>query len=291
MSININSRYVIQNKIGSGGMGVVFRAIDRLTRETVALKQVKLSGNLTIKNSLAPSASEDDLRLALAREFQLLAGLRHPHIISVLDYGFDDERQPFFTMAFLPKAQNILEAGQDAPFARKIELIQQLLQALAYLHRRGILHHDLKPDNVIMSDGNVRLLDFGLSSSDQVEGSKSAGTPLYMAPELFEGHEYSRMADLYAVGVLLYQMLTGEHPFAPIDYTFLDRLLNEAPDLGRVDASMRPFLAQLLAKTANERFATAPDALLALADVLGAIRPIRNGCYPRKLSASRRLCR
>ncbi|MEM7531932.1 MAG: tetratricopeptide repeat protein [Chloroflexota bacterium] len=273
MTVRINSRYVIQNKIGSGGMGVVFRATDRLTRETVALKQVKLSSNLNIKHSLTTGASQDDLRLALAHEFQLLAGLRHPHIISVLDYGFDEERQPFFTMTYLPEAQSILDAAQNESFARKIELIQQLLQALAYLHRRGILHHDLKPDNVIMGDGDLRLLDFGLSSSEQIVGRSSVGTPLYMAPELLEGQEYTRMADLYSVGVLLYQMLTGEHPFAPLDFTFLDRLLDETPDFRRVDSSVRPFLERLLAKIPDERFLTAPDALHALAEALAQPAP------------------
>ncbi|MCA9920170.1 MAG: protein kinase, partial [Anaerolineales bacterium] len=146
----INGRYQCHSKIGEGGMGVVYRATDRLTGETVALKQVHLSDKLQISDSLAPNATEDDLRLALAHEFQILAGLRHPHIISVLDYGFDGAKRPYFTMTYLPNAQTILEAAQDTSFERKIELIQQLLQALAYLHRRNVLHRDLKPDNVLV---------------------------------------------------------------------------------------------------------------------------------------------
>ncbi|MFZ1396572.1 MAG: BREX system ATP-binding domain-containing protein, partial [Candidatus Promineifilaceae bacterium] len=144
----INGRYHLQTKLGEGGMGTVYRATDRLTGDTVALKQVYLSDKLQLSDSLAPGASEDELRLALAHEFQILAGLRHPHIISVLDYGFDGKKRPFFTMTYLPESENILDAAKDAPFERKIELIQQLLQALAYLHRRGVLHRDLKPDNV-----------------------------------------------------------------------------------------------------------------------------------------------
>lgn len=268
MSTTINGRYQLQQKIGQGGMGVVYRATDRLTGETVALKQIKLSNNLHINDSLASGASEDNLRLAIAHEFQILAGLRHPHIISVLDYGFDEERQPFFTMTYLPESQNILEAAQDTPLERKIELIQQLLQALAYLHRRGVLHRDLKPDNVLVTDGTVRVLDFGLSSSDKMTGGDSVGTPLYMAPELFEGETYGQAADLYAVGVMLYQMLTNEHPIAPFDHGFLDRVLNEAPDFEKVDAQIRPFLTRLLAKTAAERFATTTAAIHVLAEAL-----------------------
>ena len=248
-------------------MGVVYRATDRLTGETVALKQVHLSDKLQISDSLAPNATEDDLRLSLAHEFQILAGLRHPHIISVLDYGFDGAKRPYFTMTYLPNAQTILEAAQDTSFERKIELIQQLLQALAYLHRRNVLHRDLKPDNVLVCQGVVRVLDFGLSVSDTMS-SDSVGTPLYMAPELFNGEIYSRQADLYAVGVLLYQLLTGKHPFEPFDFGFLERVLEAEPDWMVVDERLRPFLRQLLTKTAEDRLVTARETLLFLADTL-----------------------
>ncbi|MEZ4591176.1 MAG: tetratricopeptide repeat protein [Chloroflexota bacterium] len=214
----------------------------------------------------------DDARLALAREFQILAGLRHPHIISVLDYGFDEAKRPFFTMTYLPESQTILDAAKDAPFERKIELIQQLLQALAYLHRRGVLHRDLKPDNVLVVGGSVRLLDFGLSANEKL-GNDSVGTPLYMAPELFDGQKYDRAADLYATGVILYQLLTGKHPFEPFDYGFLERVLEAEPNWEGVDERVRPFLAQLLAKTAEERFTTAPEALHALAAALNQLPP------------------
>ncbi|MEM7538278.1 MAG: BREX system ATP-binding domain-containing protein [Chloroflexota bacterium] len=262
----IHNRYHLHEKLGQGGMGAVYRATDRLSGDIVALKRVlKLPAH---KQRGTSPQSTDELLLALAHEFQTLAGLRHPHIISVLDYGFDEARQPFFTMTYLPESQNILDSAQNMPFERSIELIQQLLQALAYLHRRGVLHRDLKPDNVLVSDGAVRVLDFGLSVSDQTRGSDSAGTPVYMAPELFDGQAHSRVADLYAVGVLFYQMLTDEHPFAPFDYAFLDRVLDAEPDWTGVDVRVQPILARLLAKTAAERFASATDVMTALAEAL-----------------------
>ncbi|MEZ4591186.1 MAG: AAA family ATPase [Chloroflexota bacterium] len=265
-------RYQLQEKIGVGGMGVVYRATDRLTGETVALKQVHLPEKLQTSDSLVPHATEDDLRLALAREFQILAGLRHPHIISVLDYGFDEAKRPFFTMTYLPQSQTILDAAKEAPFERKIELIQQLLQALVYLHRRGVLHRDLKPDNVLVVNGGVRLLDFGLSANELL-GDEPIGTPLYLAPEIFLSEPHTPAAELFATGIIFYQMCTGVHPFAPFDYRFLERVLEDAPDLTRVDRRLRPFLTQLLAKLPNERFATASDALLALAKQLNQPRP------------------
>ena len=263
----INGRYVLKDKLGEGGMGRVYLATDRLTGDIVALKQVHLADKQEVSDSFSPGAAEDELRLALAHEFQILAGLRHPHIISVLDYGFDGENRPFFTMTYLPESQNILEAAQDRSFEQKIGLVQQLLQGLAYLHRRAVLHRDLKPDNVLVTDGHVRVLDFGLSTSEKM-GSDSVGTPLYMAPELFEEHDYSQAADLYAVGVILYQLLTGQHPFEPFDFSFLDRVLESEPDVEIVDERIRPFLTQLLAKTAAKRFANANDALIQLAESL-----------------------
>ena len=111
MSTTINGRYQLHEKLGQGGMGIVYRATDRLTHEIVALKQIFLPYTQKLLTSIAPSQTDSALRLALAHEFQTLASLRHPHIISVLDYGFDEEQQPFFTMSYLPQAQTILEAG------------------------------------------------------------------------------------------------------------------------------------------------------------------------------------
>lgn len=261
----VNGRYQLQEKLGEGGMGVVYRAIDRLTNDVVALKQVHFSANLQIHDTLAAGATDEELRLALAHEFQIMAGLRHPHIISVLDYGFDREKRPYFTMTFLPQSQNILDATKTYSLDQKIELIQQLLQALAYLHHRDILHRDLKPDNVSVTDGVLRVLDFGLSASKNVSG-KLTGTPLYLAPEIFEGEPFSAAADLYAAGVIFYQLCTGRHPFAPLDYKFVDRVLDEAVDMSGVDERLRPFFIKLLAKTEAERFTSARSALIALAE-------------------------
>ncbi|MEM7531570.1 MAG: BREX system ATP-binding domain-containing protein [Chloroflexota bacterium] len=288
-AITSNRRYRLNKQLGQGGMGVVYQATDRLTSDTVALKQVRKLSQQTV----APNMSKDNLYLALAHEFQIMAGLRHPHIISVLDYGFDviseDDTgnntgndtehniennteattQPFYTMTYLPDAQTILDAAQDQPFAYRLDLIQQLLQALAYLHRRGVLHRDLKPANVLVHQQTVRLLDFGLAVTvEEANVFSSAGTPLYMAPELFDGEPYSPQADLFVVGVLATQMLTGEHPFAPLDFAFLDRVLNADPNLGTMDERLHPLVHQLLAKTPERRFGSANDVLLALSKAL-----------------------
>ncbi|MEM7800888.1 MAG: AAA family ATPase [Chloroflexota bacterium] len=267
-----HNRYILHDKIGKGGMGVVYRATDRLSGEMVALKQVTLFRDQQ-EQSENSSISFKDMRLALTHEFHTLATLRHPHIISVLDYGFDAETQPFFTMNYLPEAETILEAGRGKSIDEIVKLIRDLLQALAYVHRRGVLHRDIKPDNVLVSGGDLRVLDFGLSIDDSRNGLSQAGTPLYMAPELIEAPYYSKQTDLYAVGVLFYQLLTEKHPFEPFDHTFLDRLLDTEPDFTLVDERLRPIFSQLLAKQPEGRFKTAERALVALASAMGQPKP------------------
>ena len=268
MSEIINGRYLLQNEIGAGGMGSVYRAYDRLSGQTVALKQVRLNQELQLGASISPYDTREALRLILAKEFQILAGLRHPNIIPVLDYGFDSERQPFYTMNLLEESQTILEAGAALDVEGKIGLIEQLLQGLAYLHRRGILHRDIKPENVLVTGGMVKLLDFGLSHAADEEGGLG-GSPLYIAPEVFEGEDAATHSDLYAVGILLYQLLTGQHPFGQFDTDFYRRLLTLEPDLSLVDDRFSLLLERLLVKRPTGRPETAHDALRLLNEAWG----------------------
>ena len=130
----IGKRYILHDQLGEGGMGVVYRATDRLTGRDVALKRVTTP---TEELMFQSRADTEDLNLALAKEFKVLATLRHPNIISVLDYGFDEQRCPFFTMALLENARTIVEAGQGQDVATQVDLLVQTLQALAYL---GMVH-------------------------------------------------------------------------------------------------------------------------------------------------------
>lgn len=211
----VAGRYQLQATLGKGGMGVVFAALDRLTNERVALKRVIAPTNDLWFNS-RPEANAD-LRIALAHEFRTLAALRHPHIITVLDYGFNTAGQPFFTMPLVNRGQDILTAADELPLHGKVAFLLQMLQALAYLHRRGIIHRDLKPGNVLVDgQGQVRVLDFGLAamSTSSLNEQGVGGTFSYLAPEIVQGNAASKMSDIYAAGVLAYEVLTGEHPFA-----------------------------------------------------------------------------
>ena len=240
----ISDRYQLQDQLGAGAMGTVYRAKDRLTGNTVALKRVALPGD---KLDFALRVSQDtDYRLALAHEFKTLALLRHPNIIHVSDYGFDAQNRPYFTMDLLEGAKTILDAGREQPFAAQLDLIGQVLQALAYLHERGILHRDLKPDNVLVTpQGQVKLLDFGLADG-LPHASGAVGTLVYMAPEVLRNQPLSQASDLYAVGVMVYQLVVGQHPFSLHDPVRLTRdILHHIPDLSAID---NPHFAQILAK-------------------------------------------
>lgn len=263
-------RYRLLGRLGVGSMGVVHRALDRLTGQVVALKRVRLPPDFSAE------AAEAEL-LGLAREFATLAGLRHPHIISVLDYGFDAERAPFFTMELLDGARPILDAGRALPLAERATLLVQALEALAYLHRRGILHHDLKPENVLVAGGRVRLLDFGLAVlSNQQRDDDAFGTLQYLAPEVLDGRPYGEAADLYSLGVIAYELLLGCHPFSAASAgAFVDLVFNHAPDLGAL--AERPALAallgRLLAKAPEERPASARAAVSTLCAAISLADP------------------
>ena len=270
----INGRYALDNKLGQGGMGIVHRATDRLTGETVALKQVFMPVQHLLFASRPASQSNQELRLALAHEFQMLASMRHPNIISVLDYGFDENEQPFFTMSYLENAQTILVAGHGRSLSEKTDLILQTLEALAYLHRRGILHRDIKPDNVLVVGDTVRVLDFGLAAAKE-QATESVGSWFYMAPELLQGEAATEASDLYSAGVLAYQLFAHDHPFDIHAADVIGEILEGEPDWGKlqVGEALTAVVAKLLAKNPHQRYQSAAEAIAAFSKATNQSSP------------------
>lgn len=274
-SVTIGNRYILKERLGTGGMGEVFRAFDRLTSTDVALKRMLLK-----RADLALSEHDTlSYRLAMAQEFKTLSTLRHPHIISVKDYGFDSlssdnssQRHPFFTMDLLEHTQTLIEAGRGRTLTRRVELLIQLLQALSYLHRRGIIHRDLKPDNVLVHNTQVKVLDFGLALAQQAEPAEPGsmnetvvGTLSYMAPEVLQGQAPGEAADLYAVGVMAYELFTGKHPFDTENLNALIfSILTQPPDLTGVDSRLRDVVERLMAKNPVQRYPNAHAVIVAL---------------------------
>ncbi|HKZ55446.1 MAG TPA: AAA family ATPase [Anaerolineales bacterium] len=268
----IARRYQLLNQLGAGGMGELYRALDRLTGRTVALKR--------IAKDLTPSSSDwgdrTMLRLALAQEFRTLASLRHPNVISVLDYGFDESSQPFFTMELQEDAQTILQAAQGQTLDVQVSLLLQLLQGLAYVHRRGIIHRDLKPANVLVRDGQVKVVDFGVSVRRDHRGDTTAGTLAYMAPELLRGEDADVPSDLYAVGVIAFELFAGRRPYlSDTPGKLAYAMLHDAPDFSvlKVPVPLVEALRRLLAQRAQDRYPGAEAAIAGLCHAAGLPQP------------------
>lgn len=265
--IAITPRYEIRGAIGIGGMGTVYHAYDRLHGRDIALKHVTVSHKRLSFSNLGSHSGSTDIRLALAEEFRTLASLRHPHIISVLDYGFDEQQQPFFTMNLLRNSVNLIEAGRHLRLKQRYELLRQTMQALIYLHRRDIIHRDLKPENIhVTTDGQVRVLDFGLALARERRDSGIAGTLAYMAPELMFGQGASKLSDLYALGVLACELFTGMHPYAVGGTNQLvDHLCGGVLDLSDIDLhpDIVAVLERLMQRDPELRYQSVREAMQA----------------------------
>lgn len=259
----IGGRYELLSRLGSGGMGEVFRSRDRLTEEIVALKRALrepaaseqttaadsafMQGTETehltmarvVSTSAAGTSKADIARLALASEFRVLSSLRHPNIVSVLDYGFQANGSPFFTMRWLPNPVTIVQAARGASLDEQLDLLFQMLYALSYLHRHGIIHRDLKPSNVLVMNRHVTVLDFGASGLPEFT---LAGTVGFLAPEVANGARPTPASDFYAVGVIAYEMLTGE-PIYRADRPGASAQLERLDALGAIGMLVKTLLA------------------------------------------------
>ncbi|MBX3084466.1 MAG: protein kinase [Anaerolineae bacterium] len=274
----IGYRYEILGQIGRGAMGAVYRVKDRTTGKTIALKRV--TGRT---GELVQFPTAFDFRLSLAHEFRTLASLRHPNIVNVYEYGFDVDELPYFTMELLADAQPLRNFIHESVETR-VDLLVQILQALTYLHRHGIIHRDLKPGNVLVDQhGRVKLLDFGVATKRQ-EATIAAGTLAYVAPEILQGAMASEAADLYAVGVLAYELLAGTHPY---DVSNMDTLRREVLEK-KVDTShlqvddeeqarrLGSIIGRLLNKLPDNRYPTAWRVIRALCEAIGKPIPIES---------------
>jgi serine/threonine protein kinase len=255
----VAGRYELLSLVGRGGMGEVYRALDHFTGDTIALKTLAQS---TTPNSSADHSPSSDPRLALAREFRTLARLRHPHIISVLDYGFTRQKIPFFTMELVENASSVTDYSRHGDMQLRARLLLEMFQALMYLHHRGVLHRDLKPANLLVTpEGKLKVTDFGLSKDregkqrgkgGELEGD-IIGTIGYMAPELFQGRASSIRTDLYAAGLVAYEVLTGAHPLDPGDILAM-MCVQTTIDFSMLPLALRVIVARLTDPRPDNRY-------------------------------------
>ena len=224
----LGERFEILSELGAGGMGVVYKAHDRTLNELVALKMLK-------------GAMWGDEQLErLKEELRLARKISHPNILRTFDFG-DASGHPFISMEYVRgiTLKQLLERSGRLPLSAGLRTARQLCRGLMAAHNEGILHRDIKPENLIIEpNGNVKLMDFGIARpvqpgnrASQTEPGALVGTPFYLAPEQVEGEEPDQRADLYACGVVLYEIFTGQLPFSIKGNIFdiIARKLNEDP--------------------------------------------------------------
>ncbi len=267
------SRYRLGAALGRGGMGVVYRAHDTLLDRDVAVKM------------LSPGMLGTEGRARLLREAQSVAKLSHSNIIAVYDAGETDPTpasgaggSPFIVMELIEGES--LSRHRPASLAEILRIARQMCAALEHAHAQGIIHRDLKPENVLIApDGSAKLMDFGLAHSAvaprlTAEGT-IVGTPFYLAPEIVLGLDIDGRADLYALGVMLYELTAGRLPFAGEDLVAVISQHLHAPVVApsahnaEIPPALDALIVRLLSKEPKDRPASAAEVLQALDDLIG----------------------
>jgi serine/threonine protein kinase len=230
----IDDRYEIIDALGAGGMGQVYRA-----------RRIRLGDEVAIKVTQAAHSTPADARERFLRESRACAQLRHPNIVGILDFDFDASNQPFMVMELLSGPSLREEIELEAPMspARVAEILAPVAAALQLAHDRGITHRDLKPANIVVhrydsGERVYKVIDFGLAAMKAAAGDETRltdpglflGTLAYAAPEQVRGEAVTPATDIYALGGIAYEMLTGARPFdASNRVTLINQLLTEAP--------------------------------------------------------------
>src|SRR5476649_777195 len=252
-------KYRIVEKIGRGGMGIVYRGVDETLDRQVAIK------------GISPELVEDDLVRRFRAEAVTLAKVNHSNIATVYEMFRDDDRL-LMVMELVTghTFEQLIDRTGRMPVERASSLVRQILDALGHAHRAGIVHRDLKPANLMLTDGGiVKVMDFGIARVSGTERMTSdgfmVGTPAYMAPEQVRGEDVDGRTDLYAVGVVFYRLLTGKLPFkAETAVAMIQSQLNDQPTPARQVRAELPdwldaTLMRALQKRPADRFQTAEE--------------------------------
>jgi serine/threonine protein kinase len=256
-SLTKAGRYEIQGEVGRGAMGVVYRATDPVIGRTVAVKTLRLSQEGT-------GLSHAELLGRFQTEARAAGVLTHPNIVVVYDAG-EEEGLYYITMELVEgkSMQALLDSGQGFPLPRVLRIMEQTCSALQFAHERNIVHRDIKPANLMLTaDDTVKVTDFGTAKILQFgtvqQTAHVMGTPSYMSPEQVKGKVVDGRSDIFSLGVMLYEMVTGEKPFPGQNITtVIYKIVNEEPVPPRqIDSSIHPGLSAVVMKA----LAKEPDA-------------------------------
>jgi serine/threonine protein kinase len=282
-NISAIGKYRIIELVGEGAMGVVYRAHDSILDRSVAIKVMNES-----------IARQDDLRKRFLHEAQAAASLQHPNVVCIYDLGEADGHL-FIAMEFIQGVdlEHLIELARPLSLQAKLDIIIDVLTGLAFAHKRGIVHRDIKPANIrVAEDGRAKIMDFGvahLASSSMTSTGSILGTPTYMAPEQITEGKTSPATDIFAVGGVLYQILTMMKPFeAPTLQNLFFKIITEDPRnvselMPGLPGALDRIVRKAMAKEPGDRYTSA----LEMANELTNVRSKLSGpSYPASVSLS-----
>jgi serine/threonine-protein kinase len=260
MAIRKLGRYEIQGELGRGAMGVVYKAIDYKLNRTVAIKTIGMS---------LDQAERAEYEARFYQEAKAAGSLNHPNIVTIYDIG-DSNNVAYMAMELIDGSElrALLAGGCALPVVQAIDIAAQVADGLAFAHGRGIVHRDIKPANImVLRDGPVKIMDFGIArmrtAEVQTQTGKLIGSPKYMAPEQVIGKRADQRADIFSLGVILYEMLVGAAPFSgdsvnALMYQTVNFLPPAPGAINRDVPEMLDYIvAKMLAKKLEERYADA----------------------------------
>jgi len=256
-------RYVIQSELGRGAMGVVYKATDSVLERPVAVKTV----NITLEREYA-----DKYEKRFYQEAKAAGSLNHPNIVTIHDVGKSGD-VVYMAMEYIEgvELRTLIGEGRPLRVAQALSIAAQVAEGLAFAHQRGVVHRDIKPANImVVANGPVKITDFGIArmrgSGDLTQTGMLLGSPKYMSPEQVIGKRADQRSDIFSLGVILYEMLTGAAPFNGENVTALMyQIVNfvpPAPSTLNVEVPELAdyIVAKMLAKPLEERYADAADA-------------------------------
>ena len=257
-------RYQIKDELGRGGMAVVYQAIDPSFDRQVAIKVLPRE-----------MLHDPQFRSRFEREFKIVAALEHPSIVPVYDVG-EENGQPYYVMRYMTGGSlaNLIDKGKVS-LQDTARIIEKVALALAYAHKKGIIHRDLKPDNILFDgNGDPFISDFGVAKltekSAGLTGNGIVGTPAYMSPEQAKGSESDSQSDIYSLGVIVYQMLSGQQPYrsdTPMGVV-IKHITDPIPDILKANpdlpAEVDFVIKNALAKDKTRRYLTTLELAKAL---------------------------
>ena len=279
-------RYEITSVMGQGAMGTVYKAVDPVIERVVAIKTI----NLELSKEERAEFEE-----RFFREAKSAGRLNHPNIVTIYDVGETDEAA-YIAMEYIEgeTLRDVLDSGVVLPPKRICSIVSHVAMALNYAHENGVVHRDIKPANIMISrNRDVKLMDFGIATiptGSRTQAGTVLGSPKYMAPEQVAGKAIDGRADIFSVGAVLYEMLSGTTPFNGDNLTaIMYKILNEEPVLpsvrnGRVPAELDPIVSKALAKRPEDRYQTAKELARELRNY--EIRGSREATQPAAHSTS-----